>query len=266
MEKGLWTIIIAIIGALAWLPQIIRWIYDAFTKPQVTFVIDRIGQVGFTTYGPIFNIRIAISCEHKAIVIYDMQIEIVHESGEKHLFGWQGIVNEFGTMAAEGKKMPIKTDQNAIAIKIGAAELVERFIRFQEIALLEKLEGLVSKAEDRLNMMQKECPDYHDKFLSSDEIVKLIEANKHAFCWKEGHYECTIISKSSHPFKVKDNKFSFTLSVANVDKLEMNSDSIRLDIEDVIKGNRSDFNLNNVIWQWVNPRLTKYGKSIKGEF
>ena len=261
-----WTAIIAIIGAAAWMPQIIKWIYAAFTKAQITFIFDSVSQIGFSTSGPIFNITIAITNEHKAIVIHNMQIEIVHnDSGEKHTFGWQGIVNTLGTLSAGEQKVPFEKDQNAIAIKIGAGELEERFIRFQSIAFLEEIKPLFSRGADRLNIMRKKGTDNYDEFLSSDEIIKLKEVMEHSFCWKPGHYKCSIISESTKPFKVKDNKFSFTLQVVDIEKLKFNTDLIHQDIENKVRASQPDFKQIPVPWQWVNPKIILNHKSIKGE-
>ena len=53
--------IAAYIGAAAWLPQIAAWIYRSVIKPKLRVIPNQFAEVGFTTYGPIFNVRMASS-------------------------------------------------------------------------------------------------------------------------------------------------------------------------------------------------------------
>ena len=50
--------IIAILGALAWLPQIFLWIYHWLQKPKVNVYHDEEAEVGFIKFGNAFNIRL----------------------------------------------------------------------------------------------------------------------------------------------------------------------------------------------------------------
>lgn len=57
--------IAAYIGAAAWAPQIGSWMYGWLVKPRVQILPERMVEVGFTTLGPIFNIRLALSASKK---------------------------------------------------------------------------------------------------------------------------------------------------------------------------------------------------------
>ena len=51
--------IIAILGALAWLPQIFAWIYHWLQKPKIQIFNEEEAEVGFIKFGNAFNIRIS---------------------------------------------------------------------------------------------------------------------------------------------------------------------------------------------------------------
>src|SRR5690348_9666774 len=53
--------IAAYIGAAAWLPQIITWLYRGIVRPSVRLVPNQYAEAGFTSLGPIFNLRMAFS-------------------------------------------------------------------------------------------------------------------------------------------------------------------------------------------------------------
>ncbi len=55
------TDIVAYLGAAAWLPQILNWIFIYFTKPAVTITPDKFASLGYTTFGSIFNLRLSRS-------------------------------------------------------------------------------------------------------------------------------------------------------------------------------------------------------------
>jgi hypothetical protein len=49
------------IGAAAWLPQIIAWIYNWLVRPKLCFVPENITEIGYSSLGPIINQSFAIS-------------------------------------------------------------------------------------------------------------------------------------------------------------------------------------------------------------
>ena len=53
--------IAAYIGAGAWIPQIISWIYKRMSHPIVKIVADSQAEIGYSYYGPIFNLNLTIS-------------------------------------------------------------------------------------------------------------------------------------------------------------------------------------------------------------
>jgi hypothetical protein len=60
---------VAISGALAWTPHVFAAVRKAITKPEIRIIITRFGEIGFTTFGPIFNLGLAFSVKNHDIVV-----------------------------------------------------------------------------------------------------------------------------------------------------------------------------------------------------
>ena len=128
---------LAVLGALAWAPHLIGLVRDWLVKSKVRIITQRQVEIGFTTYGPIFNLRMAFSVENKDIVISELKIRLTHESGEERIFEWQGITQYLGKMTLpDAVAMPFEKEQSVLAIKLNQKDIEERFIRFQESLFL----------------------------------------------------------------------------------------------------------------------------------
>ena len=123
----------AYIGAAAWLPQIAAWIYRVLAKPKITIVPDRYADVGFTSYGPIFNIRMAFTADRKGAIIDGFELDLRHADGDVRTLRWSGLSETFSEITdAMGNRQIVGRDQTPIALKIWTESLVEKIVRFQE--------------------------------------------------------------------------------------------------------------------------------------
>ena len=52
--------ITAVLGALAWMPQIIKWIVSWLRKPKLNIICDNEAQVGYIAFGSVLNVIIII--------------------------------------------------------------------------------------------------------------------------------------------------------------------------------------------------------------
>ncbi|NIW14974.1 MAG: hypothetical protein GWN31_13825, partial [Candidatus Thorarchaeota archaeon] len=76
--------IAAYIGAGAWLPHIASWIHRQFSVPVVKIIPDAQIELGYSSYGPIFNLNLALSTTRKDILIDKIGVNLRHEEGDKH--------------------------------------------------------------------------------------------------------------------------------------------------------------------------------------
>src|SRR4051812_38525799 len=96
------TDILAYIGALAWIPQIIQWAIIFFTKPLIRIIPDRTAQIGYTLYGPIFNLRVSIGVTRKDTVVYFIGVQLKHNDGSSYNFEWVGMNEVFSEVIYSG--------------------------------------------------------------------------------------------------------------------------------------------------------------------
>jgi len=247
--------VIAITGALAWTPHLISIARSWLTKSKIRIITQNSADIGFTTYGPIFNLRLAFAVENKDIVVTDLKIIITHESGEKKEFGWQGITQQLGnlTMPDAGVMRQAK-EHSVLAIKLNQKDIEEREIRFQELAYIKDHGQLLADAMKSESYLKSENKFVAAKFLRSKEMKALYSFNKQAFAWKQGKYTASIEMNSPNAFSILDNKLEFSLSSVDIDELEKNKDLIEEFYKCTVENTEMD---PAMIWQWCNPALYK---------
>ena len=91
MDNTKATFILALLGALAWLPQIIYVIYKWLVRPQLRFVPENTTEIGYSSFGPIINQTFAISSSRKDALIERISLVVIHESGTRHDFNWRSL-------------------------------------------------------------------------------------------------------------------------------------------------------------------------------
>jgi len=110
---------LAILGALAWTPHLIGILNSWLTKSKIRIITQKNVEIGFTTFGQIFNLRLAFAVENKDIVITDLKVKLRHESGEEKTFEWQGITQQIGKMTMpDSGVMQQEKEHSVLAIKL----------------------------------------------------------------------------------------------------------------------------------------------------
>jgi hypothetical protein len=91
--------IAAYIGAAAWAPQIARWMYRAYVTPQIQVISSQYASVGYTRFGPIFNLNLAFTAQRKPAIIDVLESVMTHEDGERRAFQMQGMSETISDIA-----------------------------------------------------------------------------------------------------------------------------------------------------------------------
>ena len=248
----------AIFGALAWLPHLIKLIKDIITRPKIRIITQRTAEIGYTPFGPILNLRIAFSVQHRDIVISSIKIRLKHESGEERILSWQGIVQRLGQMGTpEVGLIPWEKEHSVLAIKLTEKEVEERLIRFQEDEYHMNKESYDNKVAKKLTYMKGKDEYNPDVILQTEEMKDLVSFIEHWFIWKQGKYKITFEIESPETFHLTDNIYEFSLNPLNIESLEANKDLIKLSFEDLVKSGIKEYQRHNPIWNWVNPIIKK---------
>lgn len=247
---------VAIIGALAWTPHLFIITKNWLAKPEVRIITQRSVELGFTTFGSIFNLRIAFSVKNKDIVISDIKVRLKHESGEERLLEWQGITQHLGKMTLPNAgTMPYEKVHSVLAIKLTQKDIEERFVRFQEPSFIESQRAQIQKAVKKMAYLKSENKFDASTFLREQEMTELYNFNKHSFSWKEGRYKAIIEVQSPEKFTLIDNVREFILTPIDIEMLEKNKDQLEIDYKSMVLG--YDEEAEKAQWQWCNPTLTK---------
>jgi hypothetical protein len=255
--------IAAYIGAAAWLPQIAAWIYRAMVRPKLRVVPDQFAEVGFTTYGPIFNVRMAFFVENRDMIIDGLDLVVQHEDGESRSFRWAGLGETFSEITdSAGNKQIVSRDQSPIAVKVSTQTLLEKFVRFQE-PRFHQVDRLTTRSlVAHFNFLRQKSPDsFVPEAFASKEFYAVIEGRQKWFWWKPGRYETTLKPSSPQKFTVIEAKFAFELSPVDVDHLKKNLPVLEAEIRNLISSNLQDFKPLPINWQWANVGLLRSNRA-----
>jgi hypothetical protein len=252
------TDIIALIGAAAWLPQIATWIYRAFVNSVITIVPDQHAEVGFTSLGPIFNVRMAISADRKDAIIDGFELQLQHEDGESRVFRWVGLSETFSEITDNsGNRQVVSKDQVPIALKIGTESLIEKHVRFQEPRYHESIRPLVLNLIAHVNYLKRTGEGYVSKALESNEFFSVLDMRQKSFWRKAGKYTVVVLLSSPRKFSLSQSRFGFELSGMDADQLKQNLVTVEADLKDALQSEIPDFKPQPISWNWANVVLRK---------
>jgi len=249
--------IAAIIGALAWLPHIIKMIRAYFSKAEIRIILPKTAEIGFSIFGCIFNTKIAFSTKNKDIVVSEIGIKLKHESGFEKALSWQGITQRLAEFIKDNTTTyPMEKKQSVLAIKLNQKDIEERFIRFQDNSFLENKDSLQIKLIKKISYLQKS--EKMSELTSSDEFLDLISFVNHSFIWKAGKYTLEFIIESPEKFILKDYKYSFELTPIDIDTLDKNKKCIEDVVEEVGKViENPEYKVEDIPYNWVYPSIKK---------
>lgn len=249
--------IAAYLGAAAWVPQIITWVFRAAVKPLPKLVSAPTLELGYTTFGPILNLTCAIASSRKDALIERIAATFKHENGENHTLTWQWLEEIlFTTTTTTGETGETKKSQPAIALKVPTAFLVEKKIGLQDLEFRREFNKYVEKLSDHLRYDSEE--EKKKKVFSAKEFLDLNDFFKRACYWKEGKY---LLHVNMHIVGKKEphiQMFEFKLTKEQVDSIAKNTDNLResivplillgLKISDTEPG-------KDPVWNWVYPEV-----------
>lgn len=239
--------IAAYIGAAAWLPQIFSWLYSYFIRPEIKVVQGRAVEVGFTSYGPIVNMPVALLSERKGALINSMKLMVQHTRGRKYDFFWSGL-HEFSSNTV-GSLTAAKT---AIALNLVSGSLVEKTVGFQDSEFQRKFIDLTAAARTQLAYL-KSTNQPAEVQLQSKEFAEVINHFKFSTAWEEGTYSATLQISVLGESKPRSFTYRFDLSNSDMQRLRANNAEIEKYLKDVLVGPPAEN--ANYAWFWAYPEL-----------
>lgn len=248
----------AVVGALAWIPPIFVAIRGWMTKPQVRVITQPSPEIGFTTFGPILNLRVALTVTQKDIVITGVRLRVTHESGEQTYFSWRGIVQRMGTMNyPQVGAVPFEKEMNVLAMKVSQKDVEERFIRFQSLDFLERKAQLDGVAAKKLAHMRQAQSFVAEEFLRSQEMSDVYAHVRQSFSWKPGGYRLQVLLESPDAFGVVDDEYFFSLSSLDSQNISGNLQHVQQFFANDVLPQQFEGPAPQIPWVWVYPEMQK---------
>lgn len=255
----------AIIGAAAWIPLIIRWVYIALTKPKLSLHLHRQPQIGYTTLGPIFNVTFALLSDKKDAILNKISATLRHENGASYTFNWAGLSEALSEIENPiGPTMSIKKTILPLVVKVLHTGVSQVFVRFLSEQFSVNLRKPYVSATNRFNFLKTsgklKTEEEIEGLVSEQQFDELIKLFSSEFIWRAGKYTVTFEFGSPNKFRYKKSEYTFQLSQDDIDELRKNIDNIKLDLIQNAKANIiSDYKWKEIIWVWRHPELQEKG-------
>ncbi len=257
--------VVAIVGAAAWTPQIGKWVYSFFTKPKLSIYLHSQPEIGYTSYGPIFNMSCALLSKHKDAILNKLSVVLRHDSGASYTFDWAGLSEDLSEIQDNiGSTLSIRRSSLPLVIKVLHTGVAQMFVRFQHGQFKANLRKATVSAQDRLNFMKtagKLNTEEEVEALTSeqeyDEVMKLLHSE---FIWRAGKYTVTFEFGSPNKFKYEKSEYTFELNQDDIENLRKNLDTMKLAlIQGAKAASLSGYKAKPINWVWRNPELRKKG-------
>lgn len=214
--------IVAVLGALAWVPQIISWIYNWMKKPKISIYHDGEAEVGYIKNGNAFNLRFSFLTREKHALIDDIELILTDKDGAHHTLKWMWYSETFYELQGPAGNSTMAKQQNAIAINAFKDVLIEKFIGFQSIAFLEKRKLLAYKLTTFIENHRANGEIDIDAIKRSHEYNELIRLYKNSLLWKSGEYSAVAKIHIADTNGTIEHKFKFRLSDLEIETLNKN--------------------------------------------
>ena len=253
------TEIVAYVGAAAWLPQVITWIYKAATRPTLAVLPDDRGEIGFTSYGPIFNVRLALAVDKKDVVLTKLGMKLVHENGEHRELSWRGMTETFSSIRDKSgiRQGVLEKDHPAIALKVNTTGLIVQDFKFREDRFQDHIDPVAESAVRHLEFLRSKGSSYRDEFLASEQFRDLVNTCKENFWWQAGKYRMTFVAESMHKPRLARDSFRFSLKKADADALRNNLELLDTYYECNLKLGLPGFDKQTPAFGWRYPSIDK---------
>ena len=215
--------------------------------------------MGFTTFGPIFNVNIGLSVQHKDLLLTGFDVEIAHKDGDQHTFRWDGIVEPL-SQARDATGLfagQFERELKALGLKLTTSSVTSALIRFREVKFRKEWTSLEDAAVRHLAFLKSQGSEgFQDKFLESQQFHELLTYCRSAFWWKTGEYEVTLVPESNTGFRLSSaGSYTFELTKENVENLRDNLDHLKTALTNEVKAGLPGFTITEIPWSWSNPPL-----------
>lgn len=255
------TKIAAFVGAASWVPQIVKWIYKWWVKPEITVVADEKAEVGYTSFGPIINIHLGVANRKKDVVIDYIGIKVRHEDGDTHTLSWAGMQESLMEgRDISGVQQSFEREHKPIAVPLADRGYTQLFFRFQEEKFKESFNDIERKALDRLSFLEKSSQNFEEDFRKSEDFHNMKRFFESWFWWKKGEYSLAVEVRAQSSIRLNHKDIKFRLDESDIEELRKNFNVLDSVIDKIIKRRSREVGgeeeeEGEIHWIWVNPKI-----------
>ena len=245
--------VIAILGAMAWLPQIITWVYKWLRRPVVSIFHDTESEVGYIKNGCAFNVRLSFLSRKKHALIDDITLQLTDKNGASHILNWIWYSETLYELLGPEGNATMAKQQNAIAINAYEDALIEKFVGFQSIEFIEERKRLSYQLQSYIEDQRTGGCLNVDQVRASKQYNDLVRHYKNCFQWKAGEYKCTLKVHIADTNQTIEHKFKFVLSDIEEDTLRKNLEVAKMAIDCEFIDPSSPITSS---WIWAKPSIS----------
>jgi len=242
-----WILVLAILGAAAWIPQIIQLFIKYFAKPKLISINQKDIEIGYNTFGPIINFSMAFLAENEKALVQKINLRLKHSNSESHLFQWIWYEESLFQMDILKTTIPYKKNQVAIALNVPKDFMIEKKIGFQSNNFKLKFDEIAKLVEEDFANIKNSDGNLED-LKSNKNYNHLVDHVNNSFMWNTGKYDVEIeifIAKRKLPFA---HKIEFALNNLDIRKLKENIPLCKKKIDDVLF---HDEDPKEPLWNWI---------------
>jgi hypothetical protein len=223
------TDVVAVLGALAWVPQVIGWIKNYLSIPKVNILIQKTSpKITFDNDGTSFSLNMALFISKKETIIEDLSLELIHSKGDKRILKLIHLDQSISHLKdSSGEKIKFENQKSFIAIRLTEASSYEATFTFCDKDILEdKREIMEFLSEETLQCGENLYNMADDELTRLLPLGKMEQSFKKAFWWQPGEYKLNINIESLNKIDYKKKEYKFNLSQSQIEILNENFSSI----------------------------------------
>ncbi|HYX29913.1 MAG TPA: hypothetical protein VE863_15335 [Pyrinomonadaceae bacterium] len=244
--------IVAIIGAAAWVPQIVQWVNNALRKPRVELFSAPTLIVGYTSKGPFLQLTASIASENDDVVVTGVDILARHSTGEERKLTWFSVTeSQFNLRAPTGETLSMNRAQTVLAIKATTDTLAEKFIAFHDHAFVAEVQRRISIAKEHYSYLRGQTEHGADEALRSREFAQAEQFLTDNSFWREGTYRLDITISGKQLKEPHRQALQINLSRRDVDVIKKDLVAIKDDLKTEIAGGPK----TNYLPSWAYPSV-----------
>lgn len=224
------AIVIAIVGAAAWIPQLIKW----FKRTSLELLTASTIRIGFTTFGPFVQLPVSISSQNQDVIVTNMTVRIRHQSQEERVFSWTHITEPLmHIQVPTGESVPFNRQQSVLAVKVIQEALTEKIVVFGDTRFIATMQKAINTARDHFNYLKDQGEEVKDMF-HSKEFIQAERLSTENMFWREGAYSVEVKVLGKELRSPHRETFDLTLTRSEVDDLHANLALVKENLNNLI--------------------------------